>query len=139
MCVICQALQVLDVAVQRFGLSIAGSVAVVRQQPAERHIMILIAVDHGTCGELVVVLFAVQRFFDTAVVFLAFLVAFAVFKKDTFFVFHPVVAVVGIQMSLVETELRQQHRVTGQLVEIVQQGDSAVVNHIEGIQIVRVV
>ena len=101
--------------------------------------MILVTVDHGTGGELVVVLFTVQRFLDTAIVFLAFLVAFAVFEQDAFFVFHPIVAVVSVQVSLIESELGQQYRVAGQLVEIVQQGDRAVADHVESIQIVCIV
>ena len=82
--------------------------------------MVLVAVDHGASRELVVVLFSVQRFLDTSIIFLAFLVALAVFEKDTLFVFYPIVAVVSVQVSLIESELGQQYWVTGQLVKVVQ-------------------
>ena len=104
--------QVLDIPVQRFRLSVAGAVAIVRQQPTERHIVLLVSVDDGTGRELVVVLLAIERLLDTAVVLLAFLVAFAVFEKNTFFILFPVVAVVGVQVAFVETELGQQYRIT---------------------------
>lgn len=63
--------------------------------------MAFVAVDDCAGGELVVFLFSVERFFDASVVFLAFFVSFAVFKEDAFFVFFPVVAVVGVEVSLV--------------------------------------
>ena len=102
--IISQTFQVGNVTVQRFGLSVSCTVTVVGKQPAEGHVMALIAVDHCTSGELIVVLFTVQRFFDTTIVFLTFFVAFSIFKKNSFFIFFPIVTVVGIQMSFVKTK-----------------------------------
>ena len=85
---------------------------------------------------MVVVFFTVERFFDASVVFLAFFVAFAVFKEDSFFVFFPVVAVVGVEVSLVKTEFREQYRVPGELVEVVEQGHCSVVDHEEHVEVV---
>ena len=103
--IVTQFFQVLDIAVQCFGLSISGSVTVIREQPAQRHIMVLITVYHSTCRELVIVFFTVQRFLDTAIVLLAFLITFSIFKQDSLFVLFPIVAVVCIQVSLIEAEL----------------------------------
>ena len=103
--IVCQALQILDIAVQGARLSVAGAITVVGQQPAQGHVVRLVAVYDGTGGELVVLLLAVQRFLDAAIVFLAFLVALAVLEEDTFLVFIPIVTVVGVQMAFVETEL----------------------------------
>ena len=134
--IVCQCSQVGDVAVQGFRLSVAGSVAVVRKQPAQRHVVVLVAVYHGARGELVVVLLAVQRLLDAAVVALALLVALAVLKRDAVLVLLPEVTVVGVQVSLVEAELRKQHRMARQLIEVVQQRHRAVVHRHEGIQVI---
>ena len=65
--------------------------------------MILVTVDNGTCRELIIVLFTIQRLLDAAIVFLAFFITLSVFKEDSFLVFLPVVTVVGIEMSFVTT------------------------------------
>ena len=134
--VVCQAFQVCNVPVQSIRLSVPGAVAVVREEPAQRHVMGLVTVDHGAGGKLVVVQLSVQGFPDSPVVLLAFLVSLAVFKQDAFFIFLPVVPVVGIQMTLVEGEFGQQHGISRQLVKLSQQVDRSVVNHEEDIQIV---
>ena len=51
----------------------------------------------------------------------------------------PVVAVVGVQVPFVESELGQQHGVAGQLVEVVEQLDGRAVHHDEQVEVVRVV
>ena len=100
-----QSLQILYITVQATGLSITGTIAVVRQEPTQRHVVRLVTVDDGAGRELVVLLLAVQRFLDASIVFLTFLVTLAVLKEDAFLVFFPVVAVVGVQVAFVETEL----------------------------------
>ncbi|WP_419088952.1 hypothetical protein, partial [Phocaeicola plebeius] len=47
-----------------------------------RHIGRIVTVNYRTCRELVIVLFTIQRFLDTAIVFLAFLVSLSVFKQN---------------------------------------------------------
>ena len=128
--------QVLDVAVERGGLSVACAVAVVGQEPAERHVVGEIAVDGGAGGELIVVLLAVEAFLDAAVVLLALVVAFAVLvEHETIFGRCPIVAVVGVEVSFVEAKLRQQHGMSGELVEVVEQVHGAVVDHEEHIEV----
>ena len=132
--------QVLDIAVQGAGLSVAGTVAVVGQKPSQREVVVEIAVYGGTCAELVVVLFAVQAFADATVVLLAFVIALAVLVgHETFFRFCPVVAVVGIEVSLVESELGQQHGLAGDLVIVVEQCLCPLVHHQEVVGIVGLV
>ena len=129
--IIAQAFQVGDVAVQCFRLSIACAVAVIREQPAEGHVVVPVAVDNGTCRELVVVFLTVQGFFDAAVVFLALLITFSVFEEDSFLILFPIVTVVGVEMPFVETEFGQQDGISRQLVKIIQQGDGSVVDHVK--------
>ncbi len=86
--------------------------------------------------ELVVVFFAVQRLFYAAVVALTLLVALAVLKQYAFFVFGPVVAVVGVEVTLVEAEFGYQHRVAGELVEVGKQSCGGAVYHDENVKIV---
>ena len=106
--IVAKLFQVLNVSVEGFGLSVAGSVAVVGQEPSEGHIVLDVAVNGGTCRELVVVLFAVQAFLHAAVILLAFVVSFAIFvEHESVFGFGPVVTIVGIEVSLVKAEFRQ--------------------------------
>ena len=100
--------------------------------------MILVTVDNGTCRELVIILFAIQRLFDAAIVFLAFFISLSVFKEDSFLVFLPIVTIVGIKMPFVKTEFGQQNGVSRQLIEIIQQGNGSVVDHIKEIEIWRI-
>ena len=58
--VISKLLQVLDVSVQGAVLAISGSISVVRQEPAQWHVVLDVSVDGRTSRELVVVLLAVQ-------------------------------------------------------------------------------
>ena len=128
--------QVLDVAVERGGLSVACAVAVVGQEPAERHVVGEIAVDGGAGGELIVVLLAVEAFLDAAVVLLALVVAFAVLvEHEAVFGRRPIVAVVGVEVSFVEAKLRQQHGMARELVEVVEQLHGTVVHHKEHIEV----
>ena len=128
--------QVLYVAVERGGLSVTSAVAVVRQEPAERHVVAEIAVDGGACGELIVVLFSVEAFLDAAVISLALVVALAVLvEHKTVFGRCPIVAVVSVEMSFVEAKLWQQHGMSGELVEVVEQFHGAVVHHKEHVEV----
>ena len=104
--------QVIDVAVERTCLSVTGSISVVREEPSKRHIMIDVAVDGSTCRELIVVLLAVQALLGSAIVLLALLIHLAILENHrSVLVFLPIVAVVGIQMAFVKTELRHQNGV----------------------------
>ena len=135
--IVAKFLQVLDVAVERARLAVAGSVAVVGEEPSEGHVVVEVAVDGGPGRELVVVLLAVEAFAHAAVVLLTFVVALAVLvEHEAVFGGCPVVAVVGVEVSLVEAELREQHGVTRQLVEVVEQFHGTVVHHEEGIEVV---
>ena len=128
--------QVLDIAVERGGLSVACAVAVVGQEPAERHVVGEIAVDGGAGGELIVVLLAVEAFLDAAVISLALVVALAVLvEHKTVFGRCPIVAVVSVEMSFVEAKLWQQHGMSGELVEVVEQFHGAVVDHKEHVEV----
>ena len=137
--IVCQVLQILDIAVQGTGLSIPCAIAVVGQKPSQRHVMRFVAVYYCTGRELIVLFLAVQRFLDATVVFLAFLVTFAVLEADARCILFPIVAVVGVQVSFIETELRQQDRMAGQLVIVVQQVNWAFVYQDEEVQIVCLV
>ena len=130
--VVAKALQVGDVAVERAGLSVACAVTIVGQHPSEWHVGVEIAVDDGASRELVVVLLAVEALLDATVVFLALGVALAVLEEDAavgVVGFLPVVAVVSVEVTLVEGELRQQHRVAGELVVVVEQLYGTLVHH----------
>jgi len=131
-----QVLQIADITVQGLRLAVAGSITIIGQQPAQRHIMIFITVYHSACRELIIILFPVQRFFDTAIVFLAFLITLSVLKQDTIFIFFPIVTVISIQMPLIKTELRYQYRMACQLIVIIQQRYGTLIYHNEDIQII---
>ena len=133
--------QVLHVAFERTGLSVAGTVTVVGEHPSERHVVSGIAVYHGAGRELVVVLLTIERLLDAAIVLLALLVALAILEEHAVAVgaLGPVVAVVGIEVTLVETELGQQHGITGELVEVVEQGYGTLIDHHEEVHVVAVV
>ena len=116
--VVRQTLQIRNIAVQGIRLAVPGSVAVVRQKPSQRHVMGLVTVHDGAAGKLVIIQFPVQGFLNASVILLAFLVPFPVLKQDAFFIFLPVIPVIGVQMPLVKGELGQQNGSAGKLVEI---------------------
>ena len=132
--------QVFDVAVQCLRLSVAGTISVVGQNPAQRHVVLFISVNDGACRELIAArLFAVERLAYAAVVLLAFLVTLAVLEEDAVFALFPVVAVVGVEMSFVETEQRQQYGPACQLIVLVEQRHRSVGHPEEQVQVVRLV
>ena len=131
--------QILDIPIQGAGLPVACPIAVVGQQPAQGHIVRLVAVDDSPGGELVVLLLAIQRLLDAAVVLLAFLVTLAVLEEDARRVLLPIVAVVGIEVAFVKAELGQQDGVPRQLVIVVQQVYGTFVHQDEEVQVVRLV
>ena len=133
--------QVLNIAVEGSRLAIACSVAVVGEEPSQGHIVAEVAVDGGAGRELIVLsVGAVEGLADAAVVLLAFVVSLAVFvEHEAVFGGCPIVAVVGIEVALVEAELGQQHGVTRQLVEVAEQTGGCFVDHKEHIEVVLVV
>ena len=98
-----------------------------------------ITVAHGASRELVVVLLAVERLLHAAVVALALLVTLAILERYAVIVLHPIVAVIGIQVSLIETELGQQHGIARKLVVIVEQCHRRRVHHEEKIEVIGLV
>ena len=142
--IVAKLLQVLDVAVQSTSLAITGTITVIGKEPAQGEVVVEITVDSSTGRELIVVLLAVQGFLHATVVLLALIVELAVLVGHLdslviLFLLCPEVTVVGIQVSLIETELRQQNRITCQLIEVVQQGHGTLVDHHEDIQIICLV
>ena len=132
--VVRQALQIRNIAVQGIRLAVPGSVAVVRQKPSQRHVMGLVTVHDGAAGKLVIIQFPVQGFLNASVILLA--VPFPVLKQDAFFIFLPVIPVIGVQVALVKGELGQQNGSAGKLVEIPQKADRPVADHEKDIQII---
>ena len=129
--------QVVDVAIERTCLSITGSISVIGEEPSQRHIVVDVAVDGCTCRELIVVLLAVKALLGSTVVLLAFLIHFAILKHHrSVLVFLPIVAVVGIQMAFVKTELRHQNGVARELIEVVEQLNGSLVKHYKHVEIV---
>ena len=117
-------------------MSITGAITVVGEEPSERHVIVCITVNSGAGGELVVAFFAVEAFLYAAVILLTFVVALSVLKQhEAVLLLRPVVAIIGIKMPLVETKLRQEHRITCQLVEIIEQPNRAIIHHDESIEI----
>ncbi len=117
--VIAQLLQVADVAVERLGLSVSRTVSVVGQKPAQRHVVGGVTVDDRARRELVVILLAVERLFHAAVIALALLVTLAVLERYAVFRLDPIVAVVGVEVTLVKAEFREKNGVARQLVVVV--------------------
>ena len=118
--VISECFEVLDVAVECRRLSVAGAVAVVGEEPAEGHVIVEIAIDGSARRELIIVEFAVETFANAAIVLLAFVVGLTILhfhEALAIFCLRPVVAVVGVEVTLIETEFRQQHGVSGELIE----------------------
>ena len=122
--IIAKALEVGNITIKGGSLPISSSISIVRKNPTQRHIVFLITVDNGTRRELIVLLFAIEAFLDTAIVLLTFYISLAVFEEDSLAFFGcllPIVAVVGIEVTLIESKLWQQDRVTGQLIIILKQ------------------
>ena len=140
-CIVAELLKVLYVAVDGCCLSVSCAVAVVGKYPAKGHIVCCVTVNHRTCRELVVVLLAVQCLLCTAVVLLALAVTLAVLKEHTVAVgaLLPVVAVVCVQVSFVESELGDKYGVTCKLVKVVEQRDAVVAYHKEYVDVVGLV
>ena len=129
--------QIVDIAVKRTCLSVTGSISVVGEEPSERHVMIDVAVDGSTCRELIVVLLAVQALLCSAIVLLALLIHLAVLKHHrSVLVLLPIVAVVGIQVAFVESELRHEHWVASELIKVVEQLHGSLVEHYKHVEIV---
>ena len=101
--------------------------------------MRLVAVDHRPCREGVVVLLAVERLLDALDALLALHVSLPVLKEDALHVLLPVVAVVGVEMALVEAKLREQHGMARQLIEVIQQPYKVIVDHEKEIEVVGLV
>ena len=101
--------------------------------------MILVAVYYSTRRKLIIIFLSIQRFFNATIIFLTFFVTLPILKQNAIFVLFPIVTIIGIQVSLIETEFRHQYGVTCQLVIIVQQGYSTIINHNEDIKIVCLV
>ena len=100
--------------------------------------MSVVAVYDGAGAELIVArFFAVETLADAAIVFLALLVIFSVFEKNARLgaVNRPIVAVIGVEMALVEAELRQKHRIARQLIEVIEKSYRLLVNHHEHVEI----
>ena len=129
--------QVFYIAVERARLSVTRSIAIVRQKPSQRHVVVHVAVDGGTRRELVVVLLAVKALLRASVVLLALLVHLAVLKHHSaVLVLLPVVAVVGVEMTLVESELRHKYWMARKLIEVVEQLHGRLVEHDEHVEII---
>ena len=122
--IVAEGLEILDVSVERGGLSVSCAVTVVGEEPSEGHIVVEITVYGSACRPLVVGLvsvgtgeFAVQRFANTAVILLALVVGLAVFvgheARLALCRRCPVVAVIGVEVPFVETELGEQHGISG--------------------------
>ena len=71
--IVAKALEVGNIPIEGRCLTITSSVTIVRENPTQWHIVFLITVDNGTSRELIVLLFAIQTFLDTAIVLLTFL------------------------------------------------------------------
>ena len=101
--------------------------------------MVHVAVDGSSGRELIVVLFAIERLLDARLVAGTLLVALAVLEGHgaTLVCLFPVVTVVGIEVSLVETELRQQHGVARQLIVFAQQVGRLFAHHEEYVEVLR--
>ena len=113
--------QVLHIAVQGLGLPVSRPVSVVRKEPSQGIVVVQITVYGGTRTELIVILLAVQALADTAVVLLAFVISLAVLiGHKAVLRLGPVVAVISVKVSLIETELGQKHRIAGQLVIVIE-------------------
>ena len=121
--IVAEGFEVLDVSVERGGLSVACTVTIVGEEPSERHVVVEITVYGSACRPLVVGLlsvgtgeFAVQRLAYAAVVLLAFVVGLAVFvgheSRLALCCRCPVVAVIGVEMSFVEAELGKQYGIS---------------------------
>ena len=140
--IVAKRLQVLYISVERLGLSVAGTIAVVRQHPAQRHVGSGISVHHRPRRELVVAHVTVQTLANAALHrFLALHIAFAVFEQDAalgIVSYFPIVAVVSIQVAFVESELGQKHGMARQLVIVAKQRRWTVVNHEEDVEIVGI-
>ena len=70
-----------------------------------------IAIDHGAGGEGVIIPFAIERLLDAAIVLLTLHVAPPILHKDTLARLRglePVVAVIGIEVTLEVAKLRYQ-------------------------------
>ena len=142
--IVAKLLQVLYVTVQGTCLTITCTITIVGKEPAQGEVVVKITVDSSTGRELIVVLLTVQSLLHTTVVLLALLVELAVLIRHldvviTLCLLCPEVAVVSIQVTLIETELGQQDWITCQLIEVVQQGYGTFVHHHEDIQIVGIV
>lgn len=131
--------QVLHVALQAFRLTVTSSVTIVRQEPAQRIIVVQITVKSCTGTELIIAFLAVQAFTNASVVLLTLVVSLPVLvDHETFLPFLsrcPVITIVSIEVPFVEAELGQQNRIAGKLIEIAKQRYSPLADHDKKIQI----
>ena len=105
-----------------------------------RHLYLTLSSSRYRGGYCAIALFSIECFSETAIVLLALLVALAILKEHTALgSLCPIVAVVSIEMTLIETELGQQHRVTGELIEIIEQCHGTLIDHHEEVEVVTIV
>ena len=98
--------------------------------------MSIITINHPTCRKLIIIQLPVQRFFHTAVILLTFRITFAILKKNTLFIFFPIITVIGIEMPFVKSEFWKQYRISCQLVVVIQQSNSAIIYHKKYVQVI---
>ena len=130
--IVAKALEVGYITIKGGSLPISSSVTIVRKNPTQWHIVFLITVDNGTRRELIVLLFAIKTFLDTAIVLLTFYISLTVFKKDALAFFgclFPIVSVVGIEVALIESKLWQQDGIASQLIIILKQRNWGCIDH----------
>ena len=118
-------------------MSVPGPVAVVGEEPSERHVVTCVAVYSRTGGELIATAVAIEGLARAAVVLLALVVAPSVLVEHESAVgLLPVVAVVGVEVSLVEPELGQQHGVASELIVRLQEAHGGLPHHHEHVEMV---
>ena len=151
--IVTERLQVLNIPVEGCSLTIACSVAVIGQNPSEWHIVGSIPIDDSTsrelisrrcvCCNIIATFRTVQRLTNTTIDrLLALHVATSILEEHATLLivcWCPIVAVVGIQVPLIESKLRQQYRMTCQLIVAVEQVDGLVSGEEEYIEVVGIV
>ena len=145
--------QVFDVAGQGIGLTVTRTIPVIWQEPAQRHVVFFIQINHLPRTELVIILpvsaFAVQRLQNP----LAFQILGHVFRivflvkltirelvgaTSAFRDFNPDIAVEGIQMCFIKAVLRHHQWRAGQLVVAFDQALRGIGKNVKGIEAVFV-
>lgn len=113
--------------------------AIIKGRPTRKRIVTLVTISRYADKRLVIILFAIRKFFSAAVIFLAFFMTFSVFGGGSFFVFFPVIAIMNVRVSFMGAGFKRWGEVSHRLVRIIRRHGNSVIGRVGGVGMKEVI